>query len=278
MRTILAVWILSLLWLQGSLFAQVNVSVSPSGGRTAQPAEFRDWRNTDGRTIRAQLRTYDGVTAQLLMNGRVYPVGKDKLSPADQAYLAAWLSRQSGTFVPPKPITLSADTLATAPELDFRVVEKMVHAVVNRERLKRDLGELAWSDQVAAIARAHSEDMAKRNFFSHLNPEGEDPSARAARQGWTKSKRISGDEAVFGLGENIGLVGRYHSLRRELRDGKVLGFKVRWQTAEQMADQIVNGWLKSPQHRKNLLDPDRELEGIGLGVRREHVYATQNLF
>ena len=279
MKTILAGWILGVLLLQGSLFAQVNVSVSPSGGRrTALPVESRDWRNLDGRVIRAQLRAYDGVTAQLLMNGRVYPVRKDKLSPVDQAYLDAWLSRQPGALPPGKMPALSDANLATAPKLDLRAVEKMVHAVINRERLKRNLGELAWNDQVAAIARVHSEDMAKRNFFSHLNPEGEDPSARAARQGWTKSKRVSGDQVVFGLGENVGLAGRYHSLRREVRDGKVLGFHVRWHTAEQMAEQIVRGWLNSPSHRKNMLDPDRELEGIGLGVRREHVYVTQNLF
>ena len=173
---------------------------------------------------------------------------------------------------------LSDGALETAPQLDLQEVAKLVHAVVNRERLKLNLGELDWNDQVAAIARAHSEDMAKRNYFSHVNPEGEDPSARAARQGWTAGKGVSEGDVVSGLTENIGRVGRYHYLRREVKEGKVTRFLVRWFKPEQMAEQIVKGWMNSPSHRKNMLDPERSLEGIGLGIRREHIYVTQNLF
>ncbi|MFP6855285.1 MAG: CAP domain-containing protein, partial [Opitutales bacterium] len=231
------------------------------------------------KLIKARLKGYDGVTAKLEMGGLIYPVSKDKLSAEDQAYLDAWLSRQPGALPQGQMPSLSDTNLASAPKLDLRAIEKLVHAAVNRERLKVNLREMAWNDQVAAIARSHSEDMAKRNFFSHFNPEGETPSARAARQGWTKSKgTVSADESVSGLAENIGRVGRFHSLRREVTNGKISRVVFRWYTPDQMAAQIVKGWLNSPRHRKNMLDPERELEGIGLGVFREHVFVTQNLF
>jgi len=277
-----AIWILATLFLGVSLSAQKSISVGGGGARISNSiqTQYRSWRNTEGKVIRARLKGYDGVTARLEMGGRIYPVLKGKLSPEDQTYLDAWLSRQPGTLNPAKIPSLSDANLASAPKLDLLEVGKKIHAVVNRERLKFNVNELAWNNQVAAIARAHSEDMAKRDFYSHFNPEKEDPSARAARQGWTRSKNtaFSADPSVSGLAENIGRIGRYHSFRREVRDGKLLRVVFRWYTPEQIAEQIVKGWLNSPSHRKNLLNPDHELEGIGLGVRREHIYVTQNLF
>lgn len=282
MMRITPFWILLALMLCVVSSAQKSISIGGGGARisNAPQTQSRSWRNTEGKVIQARLKGYDGVTARLEMGGRIYPVLKGKLSPEDQAYLDAWLSRQPGALNPAKIPSLSDANLASAPELNLVEVEKKIHSVVNRERLKVNLNALAWNDQAAVIARAHSEDMAKRGFYGHLNPEKEDPSARAARHGWTKSKgnSFSADPRVSGLAENIGRLGRYHSFRREVRDGKVLRVIFRWYTPDQMAEQVVKGWLNSPSHRKNLLDPDIELEGIGLGVRREHIYVTQNLF
>ena len=275
-------WLLAALIFPAGLSGQQSISIGGGGARIVKPAPapVRSWRNTEGKEIKARLKGYDGVTAKLEMGGRIYPVRKDKLSTQDQAYLDAWLSRQPGALPQGQMPSLSDANLASAPKLDLRAVEKLVHAAVNRERLKINLGALAWNDQVAAIARSHSQDMAKRNFFSHFNPEGEDPSARGARQGWTKSKggSTSADGSVSGLAENIGRIGRFHSLRREVENGRLKRVVFRWYTADQMAVQIVRGWLNSPEHRKNMLDPDRELAGIGLGTFREHIFITQNLF
>ena len=280
MRILPLAWLMAFLCLQGVLLGQTSIRVGPSttAPRATVVSELRVWRNASGRAIKARLRGYDGVNAKLDVGGRLYVVRKDTLSATDQGYLDAWLSRQPGALATNKMPSLTDAHLADAPPLDVQAVAKMVHAVVNRERRKRKIGELAWNDQVAAIARAHSKDMAKRDFFSHLNPEGEDPTARAARQGWTASKGVSSGDRVTGLTENVGRVGRYHSFRREVKDGKQTHLLFRWYTPDQMAEQIVNGWLNSPRHRDNLLDPERELEGIGLGIRREHIFVTQNLF
>lgn len=51
---------------------------------------------------------------------------------------------------------------------------------------------LAFHPKLIASARAHSADMLARNYFAHVNPEGKDPTARGAAQGYD-----------VGVGENI---------------------------------------------------------------------------
>ena len=278
MRNLLMALVLLLPSFPMDLLGQTSIRLGSNGRMPSVANELRVWRNLEGRSIKARLRDYDGVNAKLDMGGRIYVLKKEAFSAVDRAYLDNWLSRQPGTLAMDKIPSLTDAHLATAPQIDLRAIEKMVHNVVNRERLKRNLKQLAWNDQVATIARAHSEDMAKRDFFSHLNPDGEDPTARAVRQGWTASKGVSSGDQVTGLTENVGRVGRYHSFRREVKDGKVSRLVFRWYRADQIAEQIVNGWVNSPRHRDNFLHPERELEGIGLGIRREHIFVTQNLF
>ena len=51
---------------------------------------------------------------------------------------------------------------------------------------------LAFNPKLIQAARAHSQDMITRNFFGHVNPDGKDPTARAAALGYDT-----------GVGENI---------------------------------------------------------------------------
>ena len=120
-------------------------------------------------------------------------------------------------------------------------VEQDIFRLTNLERVKNGLVQLAWSDALASVARAHSQDMVSRNFFSHINPDGLDPYARMSRAG------ISYTAAA----ENI--------------------------AAAATADLIVQSWMNSPGHRANILNP---LFGkIGIGVVADSKYgimATQN--
>jgi hypothetical protein len=51
---------------------------------------------------------------------------------------------------------------------------------------------LAFNSKLLQAARGHSQDMIARNFFAHVNPSGQDPTARAAAAGYD-----------VGVGENI---------------------------------------------------------------------------
>ncbi len=44
--------------------------------------------------------------------------------------------------------------------------------LVNKERITKGLSALAFDERLRTIARAHSEDMFKRGYFSHYSPEG----------------------------------------------------------------------------------------------------------
>lgn len=57
--------------------------------------------------------------------------------------------------------------------LNSKALEKAVLAETNRVRTSRGLGTLEWDSEVASVARAHSEDMADRDYFGHNNPEGQ---------------------------------------------------------------------------------------------------------
>ncbi len=106
---------------------------------------------------------------------------------------------------------------------------------------------LTWSDDLAAVALAHSKDMCDRDFFEHENPDGKDPFDRMGDAG------ISFVYAAENLAAGTGM------------------------TMEQ-----ANGmWMDEPQctfnHRSNLLS--RKITHIGVGVydcSDGWVYVTQD--
>ena len=121
---------------------------------------------------------------------------------------------------------------ARAENSDLVELEAGLHAEVNAARERHHLVPLHRDSRVDAVAAAHSRDMVRRAFFSHINPEGENPPARLERAG------LSG----FALAaENVGMTSRGAPNR-----------------------EIVTGWLASPIHRKNLLASAFNITGVGI--------------
>ena len=73
--------------------------------------------------------------------------------------------------------------LATAPLEALAGPEAQLLERVNRVRAQHKLIELAPSQDLARVARAHAEDMARRSYLSHVNPEGQNPLQRAQGAG-----------------------------------------------------------------------------------------------
>src|SRR5574340_413700 len=65
----------------------------------------------------------------------------------------------------------SADR-ASLPDLDITQLENRIHELVNKERAKRGLSVLQRDKKLNKVARKYSQDMVKRNFFSHNDPDG----------------------------------------------------------------------------------------------------------
>ncbi|SDO37826.1 CAP-associated domain-containing protein [Alkalicoccus daliensis] len=107
--------------------------------------------------------------------------------------------------------------------------EMQMFDLVNADRVKHDLEPLAWNGEVAEVAKAHSEDMAERNYFSHESPEGLSPFDRMNEAGLTYSR----------AGENL----------------------ASGQASAVFAEQ---GLMNSLGHRENILNPSYDELGIGV--------------
>ena len=123
--------------------------------------------------------------------------------------------------------------LATAPLEALAGPEAELFKRVNQVRAEHDLIPLRGSTELAAVARAHAEDMARRGYLAHENPEGRNPLNRATAAG------VSGFRL---LAENIGAT-------------TVGGDRV---------EAIVSGWMGSHDHRENVLNPAFNTAGVGI--------------
>jgi uncharacterized protein YkwD len=151
-----------------------------------------------------------------------------------------------------------------------QTLEAKIHILVNRERVKEGVPSLAYSAKLSAIARAHSTDMAVRDFTGHVNPDGLDPSDRAKKAGFNIIKRKK-NSIRTGVGENI-----YEHQAYMTGDGKETPYL---DTVENVAKKAVIGWMNSPGHRKNILNPDYESAGVGVAVSKDKkVKVTQMFF
>jgi uncharacterized protein YkwD len=120
--------------------------------------------------------------------------------------------------------------------------EYEIFELVNRERSRSRLDHLEWNDELARVARNFSRQMAREGFFSHADRNGRTVVQRAGDARWSK------------IGENLFMCARMDDFT---------AFSVR-------------GWMRSPSHRKNILD--REWTDTGIGVfrtRDDKVFVTQ---
>ncbi len=105
--------------------------------------------------------------------------------------------------------------------------------IVNQHRAEIGCPRLIWDERLARVARAHSEDMARHGYFSHVDRSGRDPFDRLTRAG------ISFRAAA----ENIA-------------------------AGQTSARQVYADWMRSRGHRENL--ENCEYTRHGIGVYRNH--------
>jgi uncharacterized protein YkwD len=143
----------------------------------------------------------------------------------------------------------SAEEIVRNPSLPEEAsegeIEEAVFRAVNQARAEKSLPPLQENPQLQQVARRHSEDMAARHFFGHLNPDGRDVVDRL---------RAQGIEEFTAAGENI-----------------FSGKKV-----ANPAQTAVREWLNNPSHRRNLLNPRYTAGGVGISQgEKEALYVTQ---
>jgi len=171
----------------------------------------------------------------------------------------------------PRPVRKEeAPPVRARPAVRIDDLEKQIHALINRERTQQGLSPLTGNEELTRIARKHSQDMAKRNYFSHQSPEGRGFSWRYAQGGY--SCGVTAGDRIYMGAENI--------FQNNLYDRVVYLNGVPrydWNSARKIAETTVQGWMNSPGHRKNILTPHWRSEGIGVAISPDDkIYITQN--
>lgn len=106
-------------------------------------------------------------------------------------------------------------------------IERSLFDAANRERRQQGLASLKWNEALAGAARQHAAEMAERNSLSH---------------------QFTGEAS---LPARVGKAGVGHSwLSENIAEGTD-------------ASDIHKQYMKSPNHRANILDADMDTVGIG---------------
>lgn len=107
---------------------------------------------------------------------------------------------------------------------DVALIEAM-----NRERTSRGLSPLHVNQVLCAAAADRVRDMFAKHYFNHVSPDGIDPFTWAIRRGYDYRN----------LGENL-----------------AIGYR--------RAADVVDGWMHSPGHRRNLLGTKYDEVGVAI--------------
>lgn len=152
-------------------------------------------------------------------------------------------------------------------------LEREVHRLTNQKRIQQGLNALELDEKLSNIARYHSKDMAIRNYFDHVSPDGEDVDTRYSK--FNYDCRISVGNYIYSGAENLFLNNIIYSYSYDSLTGKILEYT--FNTFEEISSSTVDGWMNSKGHRKNILTSFWRKEGIGIYVDEDgEIYITQN--
>ncbi|HXI90313.1 MAG TPA: CAP domain-containing protein [Blastocatellia bacterium] len=128
--------------------------------------------------------------------------------------------------------------------LELESLEQQCLDEINRVRRRSGLPRLNFYEELLPVARAYSRRMAEEHFFSHNDPDG-----------LTVRERVDDADIRWRmLGENLAYSNGYVN----------------------PVAASLHGWMESPGHRRNILDPDFSLTAIGAWIKEDGtVYFTE---
>lgn len=131
--------------------------------------------------------------------------------------------------------------------VNVKAVERSAFEMLNRKRVDNGLTPLVWSDDLEAVARQHSQNMAEFQFFSHRGLDNKLVSDRADAAG----------------------VGRWRAIGENIAFNR--GF-------DDPVSKAVELWLDSPSHRRNLLSNTWRESAVGVAVAGDGSYYFTQVF
>ncbi|MFD9391679.1 sigma-70 family RNA polymerase sigma factor [Streptomyces sp. NPDC060000] len=157
-------------------------------------------------------------------------------SPSPRASRTVSAAAPAKSPQPKPPASTTPAVKAGASDRASQVI-----ALVNEERAKAGCGPLTEDPQLRDSAQGHSDDMAARDFFDHVNPDGADPGQRITAAGYRWST----------YGENIA-------------------------KGQQTASSVMTSWMNSEGHRANILNCSFKNIGVGIHDGAGGPWWTQN--
>ncbi|CAI7724925.1 MULTISPECIES: CAP domain-containing protein [Bacillus] len=130
------------------------------------------------------------------------------------------------------------DTTATKADSSLNAFEQEVVELTNKERAKQGLKALSVDSKLSKSARAKSQDMKDKNYFSHTSPTYGSPFDQMKQFGITYKT----------AGENIA-------------------------QGQRSPQEVVTAWMNSEGHRANILN--KNYTHIGVGYVKSGNYWTQ---
>ncbi|OYD08313.1 CAP domain-containing protein [Paludifilum halophilum] len=126
------------------------------------------------------------------------------------------------------PDSSGSSKSSSSDHKSIQPIEQKVVELVNQERSKRGLKPLKADAELSAVARDKSQDMAENHYFSHQSPTYGSP---------------------FDMMKDYGI--QYRTAGENIAAGQT------------SAEQVVQGWMNSDGHRKNILNPEFTTIGVG---------------
>jgi uncharacterized protein YkwD len=152
-------------------------------------------------------------------------------------------------------------------------LEIEIHRLINERRQQSGLSPLTFDERLAEVARYHSKDMALKNYFSHVAPNGEDVETRYQKFGYQCA--VSYGNYIYSGAENLMLNNIVSSYSYDPLTGRISEYV--FKSFDSLSSSTVDGWMRSEGHRRNILEPFWRREGIGVYVDSDgEVYITQN--
>jgi uncharacterized protein YkwD len=160
-------------------------------------------------------------------------------APAGATPTERWLANSY------EPLPAPFDTDRVFQNDSLRTWADEILRLTNLQRTTNGLPALTMDAHLEMVEQAHCRDMALRDFFDHVNPDGLDPFQRL---------QAVNPPVFTSAGENIA-------------------------AGQNSPQELIDSWMNSPGHRANILNASYERVGIGVfydsGPGQFHFYYGQ---
>ncbi len=201
--------------------------------------------NSFGQNSSSPVNTAFGTLAATTEKPELSALNRPRISYVSKRDLT---NKEEEKVIPNKQVsdlktkTALEETAAVALQL-----EQIAFKILNENRKDNGLSPVVWSEDMAKVARLHSENMATFKFFSHVGKDGLMVNDRADALGFSKWKAI---------GENIAYNRGY----------------------DNPAEFACERWMQSPSHRENILNKRWKEAGLGVAITPDGTYYFTEVF